>query len=204
MMQPPNVFTSEHPPESNVGDAQVLNLTLQGNWGKAFRLIDTPNYRHNLPQHLRVVTVDRLVRGVAGEQPRLAVALLEDLDGRLVVEHRRNDVAVLGGLLFAHDDVVAVADGGVDHRVALNLEHEDVPVADHLAGEREDRFDVLLGRDGDSGGDTADKAHVHNVVVTDAQGVGVAVTELDEDFDGSVEVGVASNETTQFELGQLV
>jgi hypothetical protein len=66
-MKPPDIFPSEYPPESNVGDAQVLNLTLQGNWGKAFCLIDTPNNRHNLPQHLRVVAVDRLVGGVAGE-----------------------------------------------------------------------------------------------------------------------------------------
>ena len=58
------------------------------------------------------------------------------------------------------DDVVAVADRRVDHRVTDDLEQEQLAVADELAGEREDVLDALLGEDRTAGGDPADHGHV--------------------------------------------
>ena len=47
--------------------------------------------------------------------------------------------------LLADDHPVPVRDGRVDHRVARDLEHEQVALADELPGEREDLLDLLLG-----------------------------------------------------------
>ena len=68
------------------------------------------------------------------QQPDLAVLALEGLDGGLAVDQRGHDLAVLGGLLLADHDVVAVADRRVDHRVAGDLEQEQGAVADQLLG----------------------------------------------------------------------
>ena len=57
-------------------------------------------------------------------------------------------------------DVVAVADGGVDHRLALDLQHEQLAAADQLLGEREDVLEVLLGQDRAAGGDPAEHRDV--------------------------------------------
>ena len=74
-------------------------------------------------------------------------------------------------VLRADDDPVAVADRRVDHRLADDLEHEQVALADELAGEREDLLDLLLGRDRHAGGDAADERH-HRGVADDGRGVG--------------------------------
>src|SRR5512146_1205643 len=79
---------------------------------------DTSEDRGHLAEDRRVGAVDRVVRRVVRQQPDLAVLALEGLDGRLAVDQRRHDLAVLGGLLLADHDVVAAADRCVDHRVA--------------------------------------------------------------------------------------
>ena len=152
------------------------------------------------------------------EQPDLAVLALEGLDRRLVVEHRRDDVAVVGARLLAHDDPVAVADRRVDHRVADDLEQEQRALADDLAGEREDVLDDLLGRDRHTGGDPAQHRHVGRLgpLVVDAGDVdvvvlgGPAVARLvargvgGDDLDGARPVRVAAQVALALERGQLV
>ena len=93
-------------------------------------------------------------------EPYVAVASLERLDGCLVAEQCSDDVAVLGVMLLAHDDPVAIADRRIDHRIAGHLEQEQVAVADELAGEREDCLDLLLGEDRAAGCNTPDERHV--------------------------------------------
>ena len=61
---------------------------------------DRAQHRDDLAEHLGVVAEDRLERRVAGEQPGVAVALAEHLHGGLAVEHRRDDLAVLGVVLL--------------------------------------------------------------------------------------------------------
>ena len=56
----------------------------------------------DLAEDRGVVTVDRLEGPVVRHQPDLPVLALEGLDGRFVVEHGRDDVAVVGRrLLFS-------------------------------------------------------------------------------------------------------
>ena len=85
--------------------------------------------------------------GFCGSSQTCPSRPLERLDGRLAVDHRRDDLAVLGDRLAPHHDPVAVADRGVDHRVADHLEQEQLAVADQLAGQREHVLDDLLGQD---------------------------------------------------------
>src|SRR6478609_3812074 len=121
---------------------------------------DPAQDRGDLAEDGRLVAVDRVVGLVVRHQPDVAVLALERLDGGLVVEHGRDDVAVVGGRLLAHDDPVAVADRGVDHRVADDLEQEQLALADDLLGQREDVLDDLLGQDRSAGRDTAHHGHV--------------------------------------------
>ena len=113
-----------------------------------------------LPRIEACVAVDGGVGLVVRHQPHVAVLALERLDRRLVVEHGRDDVAVVGRRLLPHDDPVAVADGRVDHGVTDDLEQEQLALADELPGQREDVLDDLLGQDRATGGDPADDRDV--------------------------------------------
>ena len=119
------------------------------------RVSHAAQHGHHLAEDGRVVTGDRLVGGVVREQPHMAVLALEALDRGLAVQHGGHDVAVLGDRLAADRHPVAVADGGLDHRVADDLQDEQLAVADQLAGEREHVLDRLLGEDRATGGDPA-------------------------------------------------
>lgn len=88
------------------------------------RASDRAHNGNDLAEKRRVVAQNRSKCAVARQEPRVAVALLEDLDRGLLVEHGRDDIAVLRVLLLTHDDPVAVADRCVDHRVPDDLEHE--------------------------------------------------------------------------------
>ena len=145
-------------PMPGIEEAPALCRCVVGRAG-----LDRAQHRDDLAEDLGVVAQDRLEVGVAGEQPGVAVALAEDLDRGLVVEHGRDDLAVLRRLLLTDDDPVAVADRGVDHRLTDDLEHEQLALADELAGEREDLVDLLLGGDRDAGGDAADERHHRGV-----------------------------------------
>ena len=82
----------------------------------------------------------------AGPQDDLAPLAQEGLDRRFLARDAGDDdVAVVGGVLLAHDHVVAVEDPGVDHRVAPDPEHEQVAVAGEVLGEGHGLFDVLGG-----------------------------------------------------------
>ena len=86
------------------------------------------------------------------------VALAEvALDGRLVVPHQGDDDLPVPGLVPAlDDDVVALQDPRVDHRVAAHLEDVLALVAARGLGYLHVLLDVLLGQDRRAGGDGAD------------------------------------------------
>lgn len=138
----------------------------------------------------------------------MAVALAEHLDGGLAIEHRGDDLAVLGGALRSHDDPVAVADRGVDHRVADDLQHEQLALADQLTGKRENLVDLLLGGDGNTGCDAPDERHHRRVA--DRGGVGLRgrpvghARQLDEHFECARTVGIAPEVAGELELVELV
>src|SRR3954452_18371656 len=128
--------------------------------GTPGRDLDPAQYRCDLAEYCRVVTVDRLIRVVVRQQPHVPVLALERLDRSLTVEHRRHDLAVLGAGLLTYDHVVAVADRRIDHRVTGDLEQEEGAVADEALRERHDLLDALLGQDRATGGDPADHRNV--------------------------------------------
>ena len=124
---------------------------------------DAPQDRGDLAEDGGVGAVDRLVRRVVGQQPDVPVLALERLDGRLALDQGGHDLAVLGGLLLAHHDVVAVADGGLDHRVTAHLEQEQRALAHELLGQREHVLERLLGQDRPAGRDPADHRDVRRL-----------------------------------------
>ncbi len=90
----------------------------------------------------------------------VTVPAAEGLDGGLAVDHRRDDVAVLGHRLLPDHHPVAVGDRGVDHRVADHPEQEQGALADQVARERKDVLDGLLGQDRAARRDPADDRHI--------------------------------------------
>src|SRR5438270_729939 len=65
-----------------------------------------------------------------------------------------------GRVLVAGDDVVAVDDPGLDHRVAPNPEHEQLALAGEVGRQRVRLLDVLLRENVGTCGDVADERHV--------------------------------------------
>src|SRR5205085_2274090 len=62
-----------------------------------------------------------------------------------VLEQRDDDVAVTCGALRLHDDVIAVVDVVLDHRLAADAQHERVlATSGHLAGDRHVLIPVLV------------------------------------------------------------
>src|SRR3954452_19396795 len=107
------------------------------------------------------VELDRLEAGVGRGQDDLAALAGVGLDGALFAgKAGDDDVALLGRGLRSGDDVVAVEDAGVDHRVAPYAEHEQVAVASEVGGQRQQLLDVLLREDVGSGGDVAHERDV--------------------------------------------
>src|SRR5690242_5475345 len=99
-------------------------LTCPADLRSPSEMSDSPQNCYDLSEDHRVVSVDRLEGRVVRHQPDLGLGLLERLHGRLAVDHGSDDVTVLRGLLLPDDHPVAVADGDVDHRLTLDLEHE--------------------------------------------------------------------------------
>src|SRR5262249_58975741 len=72
--------------------------------------------------------------GVGGLEADVVLLGVEVLHRRLVADEGDHDVAALGGDLLADEDVVAAEDAGLDHRVAVDAQAEDVAAAaDHAA-----------------------------------------------------------------------
>src|SRR5437763_7295515 len=107
--------------------------------------------------------LERVVLGLQADAVRLPEEPLDrGLVGRLVAARERDDhVAVLGVLLAANDDVVAVEDAGVHHRVAAYPEDELVTTARERLRNAEVALDRLLGQHRAAGRDLAyERQHV--------------------------------------------
>ena len=155
-----------------------------------------------------MVAVDGGVGRVVREQPGVPVAPLERLDRGLVIEERRDDLAVVGGRLTSYDDPVAIADGRVDHRLADHLEQEELAIADDLARQREDGLDGFLGEDRSAGCDAAKDGHVGGgrCGVTHSGDVGglSGGSRLVGDDKRAGAVGVAAQESLALQHAQLM
>jgi len=60
----------------------------------------------------------------------VAVLFGECFDGGFAIDHGCNDLALFGVLLLANDNKIAIADSGIDHGIAFDLEHVDIAFAD--------------------------------------------------------------------------
>jgi hypothetical protein len=87
--------------------------------------------------------------------------LVEGLDGGFAVDHRDDDVAVVGVELLVDDDVIAIHDAGVDHALAGHA--QGVDVAAEPGGDRDGSQGVLNGFDGFAGGYGAEDGYVNGL-----------------------------------------
>ena len=85
----------------------------------------------------------------------MAILLGESFDCGFAIDHRGDDLALVGILLGADYNVIAIADCNIDHGIAYNFEQEELALANEGLGEWEDLFDVLFGEDWSTGGDSA-------------------------------------------------
>ena len=85
----------------------------------------------------------------------MAVFFGECFDGGFAINHGGNDFAFFARFLGTDYDVVAIADCNIDHRVSDDFEEEEFALSDKGFGEWKDFFDVLFGKDGATGGDSA-------------------------------------------------
>src|SRR4051794_25898055 len=126
------------------------------------RSCDPPEHADHAAGDFDVGTADRLeafVLRLEADVVALAeVALDRGLGlGVVLADDRDDDVAIVGGVLLAHDDRVAVEDARVLHRVTANLEDEVAGVTARERGDLDVFLDVLLGEDRSTGGDAADE-----------------------------------------------
>src|SRR3954451_16375814 len=89
-----------------------------------------PHHAHDHALHLHLIRVDHDglhggIRRLQSDTPVFAIELLQrDVEA---ADQRNHHLAVVGALSISDDDVVAVADLLVDHRISLDT--EDVAVA---------------------------------------------------------------------------
>ncbi|BCJ57789.1 hypothetical protein Jiend_12110 [Micromonospora endophytica] len=150
-----------------------------------------------------VVAGNRIEGRVLRHQPDMAVPPAVGLHGRLAVEHGGDDLAGVRGRLLPDHHPVAVADRRVEHRVALDLEHEDLALADQLPGQRKDVLHRLLGEDRPTGGDPTEHRHVRR---GGSLGAGQLVVDVAgrADVHGPWTVRVAPQEALLLQLLELV
>src|SRR5207245_9630601 len=128
------------------------------------RLGEPPYYADDLALALHVPGVDRLHLAVRGLEPDAIALLVEALEGRgVVVEDRDDDLAVARGVLRLDDDVVAVVDVVLDHRLPADPEHERVVPRRELGRKGDRHGPVLIGLDRLARGDLADDRGGHDL-----------------------------------------
>jgi hypothetical protein len=114
-----------------------------------------------------LIAWDRRMCRVVRDQPDVPVALLERPDCCLATDICRDYVAVPRERWLPYHDPVPVRDGGADHGVIFDLEHERRALADQLPGQRQDIFHALLVQDRHTGGDPPDQWHAGSFLPRD-------------------------------------
>src|SRR6476619_616309 len=90
-----------HPPCA-IRDLPGINTRVcSGNSPIGGKASDPAQHRGYFTENRGVGAVDGIVGGVVRQQPHISVLALERLDRRLAVDHRGDDLAVLGGGLLA-------------------------------------------------------------------------------------------------------
>src|SRR5258706_1685891 len=123
----------------------------------------------DFPLDLDIACVDRLHLAVGRLQADAVLLFEEALErGAAVLEERNDDVAIPRGVLRLHDDVIAVVDVVLDHRLAAHAQHEGGAALGRELARGAHRLGlVLVGVDRLTGGDLADDRRHHR---TSAEG----------------------------------
>ena len=100
----------------------------------------------------------------------MTIYLAEYFDGRFVVKKSRNNVSIIGGVLFANHHSIAVTDGGVDHRISFDAQHKELAAANQLFGEGKHILNGLLCRDGPACRYATYQRDRHHILVADFKG----------------------------------
>jgi hypothetical protein len=132
----------------------------------------------------------------------------EALDRRLIVHQRDDDLAVGRGVLRAHDDVVALEDSDVAHRLAAHAQHVLARLAPRQVRHLHVLLDVLLGQDRLAGRDVADQrqprpdraAHAVDHVL---HGTGEILTHAVQQLDGARLGRIAAQQPEPLEVGEM-
>src|SRR6267142_2290828 len=105
-------------------------------------------------RHRLILGLEHDARAVAHEALHRRLALA----ARLRLDHRDDDVVRLRGVLPPDEHEIAVADMGLDHRLAPDAEREDVLAApgQRRRGDRHLAFAILLGQERRARGDPAE------------------------------------------------
>src|SRR5665213_1575104 len=104
-----------------------------------------------------IVGVDWRHGGVLRLQPHAPALAVEALDRRLTVDHRDHDLTVVRVRTGLDDDQIAVQDRRVDHRVALDPQHEPAGARAPRCRQDELLFEVLARGDRHAGRDAAEQ-----------------------------------------------
>ena len=138
---------------------------------------------------------------VGGQQNDFATFASECFDRGLVAgDPRHDDVAVVGRLLLTGDDVVAIENAGLDHRVAADAQHEQITFAREIGGEGQEFFDIFLGQNIGTGGHVADEGYMVDSTARD-NGPAIAIPV---DFDGPGQVGVPFEEAEALQRAEVI
>src|SRR5947209_5822941 len=118
---------------------------------------DPPQNADNATENRRLARPDRLEFFVLGLEADVVRLLEVALDRRLLADESDDDLSITRRVAALDDDVIAVEDAGVLHRVAGHAQDVLAAVAADQVRDVDVLLDVLLGQDRRAGRDTADE-----------------------------------------------
>ena len=133
------------------------------------------------------------IGGVGGDEADAAGGTFEVFDGSFPLDVGEDDGAGVPDRAAADDHEVAVEDPGLDHAVALDLEGEQIFLAEEGV-KVEVVPDVFFGEDGESGGGIANEGDAG----------GIEVVGLGGEAEASGEAGDAFEESLSDEGGHMI
>ena len=150
---------SNHPATLNQRKNQTSEFGT-GSIPRTYRhALDLADYRDDLAQHRCIIARDRIERWVVWHEPYLSSGPSERLYRGFAVEHRCDDIPILGDILLPDHYPVTVADRGFDHRLADHFEQEEISFADQFTRQWKDVFDGLFCKNRPARGDSAQDRH---------------------------------------------
>ena len=100
------------------------------------------------------------VSGIVRNKPDMTMILAERLHCGLIVEQCRHNIPVLCGVLLAYHHKIAVANGCVDHGIAVHLKHEQISGTGESFGQSHHIIHMLFSGDGHSRGDAPHQRNI--------------------------------------------